>query len=225
MNSEHSDKKFPTQDPLDLQVERGNLFTHSALTQYAARINESESFLFGLIDLMVKKGMLTADEVSQAVSQNRAEMKEKKEALHPGIAMRVDRKAKGEFIPVNCEERMHICNAICCKLDFALSAEEVESGKVKWDLGRPYFIRHESHGHCTHIDPETKKCGIYHDRPSVCKIYSCAKDERIWKDFDKMELNHEWINNHKRESKFKLTGATMMQDQEIVHPDEAGPAS
>jgi hypothetical protein len=27
----------------------------------------------------------------------------------------------------------------------------------------------------------------------VCRGYSCAKDERIWKDFDNMILNEEWI--------------------------------
>jgi hypothetical protein len=35
---------------------------------------------------------------------------------------------------------------------------------------------------------------VYADRPGVCRHYSCANDERIWKDFENMELNHEWLD-------------------------------
>ena len=35
---------------------------------------------------------------------------------------------------------------------------------------------------------------LLHDRPSVCRSYTCADDDRIWKDFDAMELNHEFID-------------------------------
>jgi Fe-S-cluster containining protein len=97
-------------------------------------------------------------------------------------------------VEVDCSARLHICHAACCRLDFALSVEEVEAGKVKWDLGRPYFIRRESDGCCTHLDSASGTCRIYHDRPAVCRGYSCAKDTRIWKDFDNMVLNQEWID-------------------------------
>ena len=45
---------------------------------------------------------------------------------------------------------MHVCQAVCCKLDFALTADEVENGVLRWDLGRPYLIRHEADGWCAH---------------------------------------------------------------------------
>jgi hypothetical protein len=62
---------------------------------------------------------------------------------------------------VNCEERLHICKAACCQLDFALSVEEVESGKVKWDLGRPYFIRQDATScHYSHLNPSTQQSNI-----------------------------------------------------------------
>jgi len=68
-------------------------------------------------------------------------MKEKGEIHYPDIALRVDEVGKKEdsFVPVNCDERRHICKAVCCGLDFALCVEEVESGKIKWDFGRPYY--------------------------------------------------------------------------------------
>ena len=91
---------------------------------------------------------------------------------------------------------MHVCHAVCCKLNFALTAPEVEGGAAKWDLGFPYMIRHESNGYCTHNDTATGRCGIYADRPGVCRRYSCATDTRIWKDFDNMELNEDWIREN-----------------------------
>ena len=36
-------------------------------------------------------------------------------------------------------------------------------------------------------------CQIYEQRPNPCRMYSCEHDDRIWKDFDAMELNDEWI--------------------------------
>jgi Fe-S-cluster containining protein len=111
----------------------------------------------------------------------------------PGIAFRVDPEEPAPPVQVNCAERMHVCHAVCCKLNFALTPEEVEAGKVKWDLGFPYLIRHASNGYCCHNDTATGRCTVYADRPGVCHRYSCANDKRIWKDFDNMVLNEEWI--------------------------------
>jgi len=208
---------------LEEQVERGNLFTHSALSRQSARINEIESFLFAVIDLVTQKGITAPDELSDAVRKVREEMMEKQELSYPGISLRVDDPNDDQFIPVNCEERMHICKAVCCKLDFALNIEDIESGKVKWDLGRPYFIRHEPKTcHCSHIDTASLKCTIYDNRPSVCKKYSCANDKRIWTDFEKMELNEEWINENIQERKMRFSGAPMFTDQKLSPYKEPG---
>ena len=65
---------------------------------------------------------------------------------------------------------------------------------MRWDLGRPYLNRRGTDGYCHQCDPGSHACGVYEQRPSVCRRYSCANDARIWKDFDAMELNHEWID-------------------------------
>lgn len=192
------------QEKIETQIERGEFFTHTILSQHSTRINEIESFLYAVIDVLIQKGIVAADDFAEAVEKVRQEMVEKEETCNPNLALRMDRNGEDEFIPVNCEERLHICQAVCCKLEFALSPQEVESGQIKWDLGRPYFIRHEKNGYCTHNDPDKKCCKIYDNRPSVCKKYSCAKDERIWKDFEKMELNHEWINTYTQHKRPKL---------------------
>jgi Fe-S-cluster containining protein len=114
------------------------------------------------------------------------------------VALRVDEPGAAAEPPaqVDCAARMHVCHSVCCKLDFALSAEEVEQGVVRWDLGRPYLIRHAETGYCVHNDRATGGCGVYADRPQVCRAYSCAGDKRIWKDFDAMELNTEWLEEN-----------------------------
>ena len=42
----------------------------------------------------------------------------------------------------------------------------------------------------------------YENRPSVCKKYSCANDKRIWKDFEKMEIDREWIDENLKRKEF-----------------------
>jgi Fe-S-cluster containining protein len=184
---------------LERQVVRGGLFTHTALSAGTQRTDQLEAVVYGLVDLLVARGVATADEVTTAARAVRDGLAERGDTAGPGIALRVDAPRAGDAAPaaaVNCEERLHLCQAACCRLGFALSADEVEAGVVRWDLGRPYFIRHEADGACTHLDPKRRCCGVYGQRPAVCRGYSCAGDTRIWKDFDAMELNHAWIAEH-----------------------------
>jgi Fe-S-cluster containining protein len=190
----------PSLAGLERQVERGSLYTHTALGLNARRLSEVESFTYGLIDALVHKGLISTDEVGEAIKNVRTELKN--ETLdNPGsavIRMDEDKTAEAAVVQVDCASRLHICKAVCCKLEFALSTAEVEAGNIKWDLGRPYLIRQEADGHCTHYDRGKGCCSVYENRPSVCRGYSCANDERIWKNFEKMELNREWIDEHVR---------------------------
>ncbi len=199
-------------DQLERQVERGSLFTHTIVSRNADRLHETESFLYGVVDVLIEKGLLTQEEVLQAVAKVSPEMEEKGQTIGPGIALRIDGDGvkQEDFVAVNCSERLHICKSVCCRLHFALSAEEVESGIIKWDLGEPYHIRHESSGCCHHLDPGGSGCSIYKDRPTVCRNYSCAGDDRIWKDFEKMILNEEWIEENLHASNPRIVTAQMV---------------
>lgn len=182
---------------VERQVERGSLFTHTALSTNAERLYETEALVLGLLDTLVGKGVIGEQEVADAAKSVRDALQERGEAIGAGLIMRVDAEEdKDKFTPVDCSARMHICHAVCCKLHFALTAEEIEGGKAKWDLGQPYHIRQEADGTCTHNERATGRCGIYSDRPRICRTYSCANDDRIWKDFDNMVLNQEWIDQN-----------------------------
>src|SRR5205823_11022295 len=84
--------------------------------------------------------------------------------------------------------------SVCCRLDFALSIAEVESGAVKWDLGRPYFVRRGPEGHCVHND-KAGACQIYSERPGVCRGYSCANDRS-----EERRVGKEWRNRWAQET-------------------------
>jgi hypothetical protein len=198
-------------EDLERQVERGSLFTHTALSANAERLTEVETVLYGLLDVLVADGTVDEHAVIDAAAAVRAQLQERGETVAPGVALRVEADAAGTSItPVDCAERMHVCHAVCCRLWFALTAEEVEGGVVKWDLGQPYHIRQNASGACVHNEA-TGSCGVYADRPGVCKGYSCADDDRIWQDFERMELNHEWIAAHLTGSKPRLASAIMIR--------------
>ena len=217
MNAFNQDVKIVQE--LERQLERSGYFTHSSLSHQAERINEIESFLYGLIDTLIDDGKVQKEKLEEVVQKVRNETIERKEHFHAGIAIRVDgeKEEKNDFVPVNCNERMHICKGVCCKLNFTLSVDEIEGGKSKWDLGQPYYIRQKSTGYCTHLDEHKQCCSIYNDRPKVCRKYSCANDKRIWKDFDKMELNTEWIEQNLQERKIQLQGVYMIPEQKIEY--------
>jgi Fe-S-cluster containining protein len=182
-------------DAIEGQIAHGAMHSHTVQGRFAGRINALESGLYGLIDLLVEKRMLGESEVAARADRIGDQIEQAREQAHGDVALRADPTEGQDFVPVNCAERMSICKAVCCKLDFALTAEEVESGKLRWDLGKPYFIRHDRHGQCVHRDA-AGGCGVYADRPALCRRYSCANDARIWKDFDARILNQEWIDAH-----------------------------
>ena len=176
---------------LERQVEGGNLFAHSTLTEHATRINEAAAVVNGLVGLLVQRGLIEGEELLAAVDSVRERTERAGHHAHVGIAVRVERDV--EEPDIDCEARLPICKAACCRLHFALSVEEVErGGPLRWELGHPYFNRHNADGYCHQWDDG---CGIYDERPSVCRSYTCADDDRIWKDFDAMELNHEFIDS------------------------------
>jgi Fe-S-cluster containining protein len=128
-----------------------------------------------------------------------------------------------EAVEVDCAARMHVCQAVCCSLPFPLSAEEVEAGDVKWDLGHPYVIRQTDEGYCVHNDPSSRGCDVYDKRPGVCRGYSCAEDDRIWLDFDNMVLNEEFLQNRRRPN-FRFSPAVSEAVPVTIKPRTAAPS-
>jgi Fe-S-cluster containining protein len=198
----------PHEDPLtqlERQVVRGSHFTQAAMDELVARLSNAEAAIAELAGMLKAVGILAEEDVGTkddgagptVIPEDSEESSTQATVRWPGIAFRVDPEGpERQVSEVNCAERMPVCHAVCCKLNFALTPPEVEAGTVKWDLGFPYLIRHEANGYCTHNDMATGRCRIYADRPEVCRRYSCANDPRIWTDFDNMVLNEAWIREN-----------------------------
>lgn len=214
MGADHNDDRF---EELNRQLQRNSFFTQATLREHGRTEKRLEAYVSAILDLLLSKGVVTIDDLGDTVKAKQAEQIEEdnapktpKEMLDgwPNIILREDKDGLPDAPdePVNCAERMHICKAVCCSLRFPLSSEEIEAGKVRWDLGHPYVIRHTAEGWCVHNDRNTGGCGVYEDRPKLCRRYSCRDDERIWKDFDNMVLNEDFLAQKARGDRFEFEG-------------------
>jgi Fe-S-cluster containining protein len=188
---------------LERQVERGSMFTQAVFQKSFTRLSAMEAVVWELVETLVAKGVVAGEDLPDAAAVHRDREAQAEEADKtrsnlpwPAVAIRVDPAEPVNMEPVDCAARLPICQAVCCRLKFALTHEEVERGRVKWDIGHPYVIRQDSSGYCCHNDGAARTCSVYDDRPTLCRNYSCRGDDRIWTDFDAMVLNHEWIDHH-----------------------------
>src|SRR5689334_10088174 len=70
----------------------------------------------------------------------------------------------------NCAELLPICEARCCTFHFWLSTQDLDEGVIRWDYGRPYFIKQRvEDGYCVHNHPESRGCTVYSHRPRPCR--------------------------------------------------------
>jgi hypothetical protein len=103
-----------------------------------------------------------------------------------GVELRAneDKYALNDLPEIDCDARLPLCHARCCRLSFALTPQDVEEGVVRWAADRPYRIAHTPGGCCVHQAGE-RGCEIYEHRPGVCRRYDCRQDARIWIDYDR----------------------------------------
>jgi len=197
-------------DEIERQMRHASFFVQASLEQQGRLTTKLDVYVSSLIELLLSRGVVEAEDLARAVESNRDEQGAAARARFetdgalpawPTVMVRTDDPDDAPDEPeveVDCAARMHICQAVCCSLPFPLSAAEVEAGDVRWDLGHPYVIRQTSEGYCVHNERSTGGCDVYDKRPGVCRGYSCAHDERIWTDFDNMVLNHEYLDKRQR---------------------------
>jgi hypothetical protein len=220
-------------DDLDRQIRRASFFSQASLERHGRETRKIEAYVAAMLDLLFEHGVLKPEELGDKVRAKQAEEAEQAAAERakndsmkdwPSIVIREDKPDAPEAPeePVDCDARMHICHAVCCQLRFPLSSDEIEKGKVKWDLGHPYVIRHSEEGFCVHNDRASGRCGVYDDRPRVCSRYTCRNDDRIWKDFDNMILNDEFLQERLRGDVFVFDAGNSMPDVPVAFIEKPG---
>jgi hypothetical protein len=177
--------------PVSTDVLRGLIYAHNRVNANTAAAHEANSALRALVELLVEEGLVDRG----AFEARRAQLSEqvRREYVERGMAVAMQEfgVSKYEFkggAEIDCENRVHLCKAACCRLPFALSTEDVREGIVKWDPGQPYLNARDA-GYCVHMERGACRCTIYRHRPVPCRGYDCRKDRRIWFDFERKTIN------------------------------------
>ena len=171
----------------DVDVLRGLLYAHARANANTAALHETSSTLDAVVEVLVAEGIVDGDQLADA--RTRTAPRREREYYERGMAVAIQDFDESKYsfaggAEIDCENRLHLCGAACCKLPVALSKQDVEEGVLRWELGRPYLLLHDADGHCHHLDRETHRCGAYGARPIPCRAYDCRNDERIWLDFE-----------------------------------------
>lgn len=86
--------------------------------------------------------------------------------------------------PIDCDSRMHLCQARCCSFAVALSRQDIAEGQLTWEIDHPYRMERGPDGYCGHLGRDDAHCQRYEHRPATCRAYSCRTDRRVWLDFE-----------------------------------------
>src|ERR1051325_2956135 len=178
----------PTVDPSRAEIVRGLVYTHNRANANTAELHKTSVTVAAVIDLLIDRGLIDAADLSARREQLAEELKRDYVSRGMAVAMQDFEVSKYEFkggAEIDCESRLHLCKAACCRLPFALSKHDVQEGVVKWELGQPYLNARHDDGYCVHLGKDTCQCTVYNQRPIPCRGYDCRKDERVWIDFEK----------------------------------------
>jgi hypothetical protein len=180
------------------EVARGLQYTHFRANANTNHLIQLISTVEAATGMLEEQGLLDRSimERRKAAAAERVES----DFAAKGFGVQLDVSTVSKYDPstgvrIDCENRIALCHAACCKLSFALTREDVHEGTVRWDLGNPYVIARGEDGWCVHLDRSTKTCGVYSARPGTCRTYDCSKDARIWLDFEKRIINPEILES------------------------------
>jgi len=179
-------------DPETADLIRGLVYTHNRANANTAGVYEASAAVSALIELLIERGVLDRPAFEARRQATAEHLRDQYVERGMGVAIQNFGVSKYEFTggsKVDCEYRIHLCRAACCKLPLALSKEDVQEGIVRWDLGQPYMIARQGDGACIHLNRETHCCSVYAQRPIPCRGYDCSNDKRIWLDFENRVIN------------------------------------
>ncbi|MGH8628869.1 MAG: YkgJ family cysteine cluster protein [Gammaproteobacteria bacterium] len=173
-------------DKLRSEVAGGLRYAHTRANANTGKLLEIASFAYAAIELLAEKGLLETTELDERKKAIAGRLVPKfiEEGMGLAYQEREQDKYTFEAVQIDCEARLPLCKAACCKLRFALSKQDVEEGIVKWNFARPYFIARGEDGYCIHLKRDSLSCGIHSHRPVPCRGYDCRADPRIWADFE-----------------------------------------
>lgn len=174
------------------EVAKGLTYLHARTNATAGRTLEAASFVYALIELLTEKGLLDLDEIDTRKKEVAQRLLKRFLKQDPGVSLQEPEQDKYTFpqtVAIDCESRVHLCQAACCKMVFPLSRQDIEEGVIRWELSQPYVIAKGEDGYCQHFDRQGWGCTVHSQRPIPCRAYDCRNDRRIWLDFENKIVN------------------------------------
>jgi hypothetical protein len=169
----------------DDDLHHGIKFVHDLAMAALARAERAEVRISTLLEALTERGVLDAadgPEMSPAPTVSPLQQ------YQPAILVSTSAAPDKHTVPspdVDCTALIPLCHARCCRMfRVILSYQDVEDG-LRWVYERPYELRREADGYCTHFDRETPGCGTYQTRPAPCRTFDCRDNPNIWLDFDR----------------------------------------
>jgi Fe-S-cluster containining protein len=174
------------------EIVGGLTYTHSQANANTQRALETATFLFALVEVLAEKGVLTIEELDARKDEIADRVQRRFLSKGMGVVLQEPEQDKYAFAAeaqVDCENRVHLCKAACCRMLFPLSRQDIAERIVMWDLEAPYLIAQTEDGWCRHLDRAACKCTVREHRPIPCRAYDCRNDPRIWSDFANYAIN------------------------------------
>jgi hypothetical protein len=176
----------PPDGPLPDDLRWGLVYAHDRANANTAELERAVATLEALVELLLEAGL-----EPERLEEARARAAERVRARFVERGMAVMRQdfdvPKREFaggVDIDCEARVHLCRAACCRLTVGLSGEDVAEGVLRWDPGNPYALARGDDGWCVHMERGSCRCTVYDARPIPCRGFDCRGDRRIWLDFE-----------------------------------------
>ncbi len=165
-------------------IENGLRFLHIVDMETKARVADLSATVNAMLETLVGAGQLPLETYEKRKRLTMARENERA-AGEVGVAVAniPDKYALADLPQIDCAARLPLCKGRCCSFTFPLSVQDLDERVVRWNYGAPYKIAQREDGYCVHNEANGG-CGVYVNRPGVCRTYDCRRDRRIWIDFD-----------------------------------------
>ncbi len=170
----------------DAEMRRGLMYAHDRANANTAELEEAAAAIEALVELLTEAG-LPPERFAEA--RERAAERVRRRFLEKGMAVArqdfdVPKRDFPDGVEIDCENRVALCGAACCRLAVGLSGDDVREGILRWDTGNPYMLQRGEDGWCAHMERGSCRCTVYEARPIPCRGFDCREDRRIWLDFE-----------------------------------------